>query len=139
MFLQIHLAIRNVTILQSHQRVPVFSHVKTTHSSFRVVIVNHPLAECRSFCSPPLFPSHQHSGFSQHHQHRPAVGSKCFLCRVDQADFLVPHVPKPLRKNFHIPVHPGFHLIINSKYTAFFQYPQGFQKKPLLIHSVILW
>src|SRR5699024_10225582 len=50
-----------------------FSHVKTTHSSSRVVIVNHPLAECRSFSRPPLLPSHQHPAFSQHHHHRPAV------------------------------------------------------------------
>lgn len=62
--------------------------------------------------SPALFSSHQHLGFSQHHHRRTAAGTEDLRGRIDQPHLLIAHVPELLHKRLHIPVHPGFHVIV---------------------------
>ena len=68
------------------------------------------------------------------------MGAKSFLCSVNESYFLIPHISQFLRKTFHVTVHLWFHIIVECKDAAFFQYPQAFQQQFLHIstHNIVI-
>ena len=88
------------------------------------------------FSRQELFPACQHPGISQHHQGGPAMGTEGLPGRIDDPHLLISHFTQFFGKLLHIPVHPGLHVVVESKHAAFFQHTQTFQKQSLLVCAV---
>ena len=64
------------------------------------------------------------------------MGTEGLPGRIDDPHLLISHFTQFFGKLLHIPVHPGLHVVVESKHAAFFQHTQTFQKQSLLVCAV---